>query len=159
MTSREQHPMTSKETPRDPPSSMNDQMIADEKITVSDTLCLSLSAYSHFVVIPYIHYGDRDHQSLSFLSYPIHRPLLYHNSIQRMRMSRMQTLKSAQLDPRLLAEDPLRSRMEPRRCRQKISLQRWRRRPLDGQNDDVSHDVDYVVLFFCHPLLLLFVIH
>ena len=30
---------------------------------------------------------------------------------------------------------------------------------IDGQNDDVSHYVDYVVLFFCHPLLLLFVIH
>jgi hypothetical protein len=72
---REQPPMTSKETPRDPPSSMNDQMIADEKITVSDTLslslCLYLSAYSRFVAITYIRYGDRDHQSFSFiLSYP-----------------------------------------------------------------------------------------
>jgi hypothetical protein len=30
---------------------------------------------------------------------------------------------------------------------------------IDGQNDDVSHAVDYVVLFFCHPLLLVFVAH
>ena len=78
MTSREQPQLLSKETPRDPPPSsmMNDQMIADEKITVSAPtfslylflyLSLSFFAYFHFIVIPYIHHCDMGHQSLSVI--------------------------------------------------------------------------------------------